>query len=75
MLLGNDFGEIYVQGALQLVHITSLSIYPLQKAYRHNVFYYGHCCLSVVPKSDDLGYRGEAARLLNVHRNSHGTLV
>ena len=75
MLLGNDFGEIYVQGALQLVHITSLSIYPQQKAHMHDVFYYGHCCLSVVPKSDDLGYRGEAARLLNVHRNSHGTLV
>ena len=28
----------------------------------HDVFYYGHCLLSCPPKSDDMGYRGEAAR-------------
>ena len=70
MLFGSDFGEIYLQRGLKAraSHL-SFNIFLTKGAYaRCDVFYYGHCTAScpLRPKSEDLSYRGEAARMLNV---------
>ena len=73
VLFGSDFGEIYLQRGLKAraSHL-SFNIFLTKGAYaRCDVFYYGHCTAycPLRPKSEDLSYRGEAARMLKGNPN------